>query len=246
MRDLSPDCLSGQYGGKMPRKYSRLRYSCSRLLCFCHNVWPFKMPPDGIGKEAGRSFGSVNMKMICFSAAAIAALSAVVAMAQPGGASGSLQSIEAPNLSMPVPARAAKPQGAQTFGSAPALSRLAVAAVYSTKYGGWENMSSIGQAATVGQHGGAQLRVLVQEIGYGNNPVGSYAGGTLPTAKNYQTDPICVVNNQYTSPCPAGYTVVGFYRYYNLDGFTAPGTFSFQDTSSNAPWNTLYTKIYIN
>lgn len=128
---------------------------------------------------------------------------------------------------------------------APPLSRELVYAVGSTLYGGWEYMTTIGQASTVGLHGGAQLRVVVQEIGYGGTPFVHYAGNFLPASANYENDPICIVGNYYTSPCPAGYLVVGFYRYFDLDGFGTPGEFTYQNTSLNSPFNTLSTQIDI-
>jgi hypothetical protein len=82
------------------------------------------------------------------------------------------------------------------------------------------------------------------EIGYGNNPVAWMIGGLLPISANYQTTPVCVVGGYYSWPCPAGYTVVGFLRYYNLNGRQA-GLFEYQNTSTNSPWNTMYTRINI-
>ena len=129
--------------------------------------------------------------------------------------------------------------------TAPPLSRELVYAVGSTLYGGWEYMTTIGQASTVGLHGGPQLRVVVQEIGYGGQPFAYYAGSLLPVSANYENDPICIVNNYYTSPCPVGFLVVGFYRYFDLDGDGTPGEFTYRNTSLNYPWNTLSTQIDI-
>lgn len=133
---------------------------------------------------------------------------------------------------------------ASAAGSAPPLTRVAVYAVGSTLYGDWEYMTTLGQLTTVGDHGGAQLRVVVQEIGYGSTPIAYMAGSLLSTAKNYQNTPICIVGGYYTSPCPAGYTIVGWYRYFNLDGYNS-GQFTYRNTSLNSPWNTLSTGIYI-
>src|SRR5690349_10481869 len=81
----------------------------------------------------------------------------------------------------------AVPQGAMAakvvpLAPAPPLTRELVYAVGSTQYGGWEYMTTIGQLSTVGDHGGAQLRVVVQEIGYGNIPVAWMAGSMLPSS----------------------------------------------------------------
>ena len=126
---------------------------------------------------------------------------------------------------------------------APSLTRIAVYAVGSSDCG-WEYMTSIGQFSTTCNHGGSLLRAAVQEIGYGNNPIAWMTGGILPSSTNYLTESICIVGSSYTSPCPAGYTVVGWMKYYNLDG-NQNGLFEFQDTSTNSPWNTMYTRINI-
>jgi len=128
--------------------------------------------------------------------------------------------------------------------SASPLTRVAVYAVGSTLYGGYEYMTTLGQLSTVWDHGGTQLRVVVQEIGYGGTPTAYMAGTLLAAAKNYQNTPICIVGGYYTSPCPAGYTIVGWYRYFNLDGYNS-GQFTYRNTSLNSPWNTLSTGIYI-
>ncbi|UPT56072.1 YolA family protein [Dickeya zeae] len=139
---------------------------------------------------------------------------------------------EAPRSSSSGPLRA----------PAPALSRVAIYAVGSSNCD-WEYITS-GQFSTTCDHGGSLLRVAVVEMGYGSNPVAWMNSNLLPRSANYQTDTICNVGGQYTFPCPAGYTVVGWMRYYNLDG-NESGQFQFQDTSTNAPRNTLSTQITI-
>jgi hypothetical protein len=124
------------------------------------------------------------------------------------------------------------------------LTRELVYAVGSTQYGGWEYMTEIGQQNTVGDHGGAQMRVVVQEIGHGNTPLAWMLEVLLPLSANYQNDAICISNGYYVSPCPVGSIVVGYYRYYNVDGWFN-GWFTYQNTSTNSPWNTLLTSMYI-
>ena len=121
-------------------------------------------------------------------------------------------------------------------GSAPPLTRALVYAVGSTQYGGWEYMTTINQASTVGMHGGAQLRVVVQVIGYGDGPWG-YASGQLLQSPDglYQTQSICVVGGYYTTACPAGAAIVGQYQYFDLDGYSTPNTFSWKSQSLNSP-----------
>lgn len=127
---------------------------------------------------------------------------------------------------------------------APPLTRVAVYAVGSSNCGGWEFMTTIGQLSTTCDHGGAQLRAVVQEIGYGGSPFVWMNGSFLPSSANYLTESICIVGSSYVFPCSAGGTAVGWMKYYNLDGYQS-GTFKFQDTSINSPWNTIFTQIYI-
>ena len=134
---------------------------------------------------------------------------------------------------------------AQPNTSAPALSREAVFAVGSTNYGGWEYMTSTTQQSTVGHHGGAMMRVVVQELGYGGTPIVTYAGVQLPSSADYENDPICAVNGSYTTSCPAGSSYVGYYRYFDLDGDQGGSAFTYQNTSTNAPGNTIGTRINI-
>ncbi|CDG83669.1 YolA family protein [Janthinobacterium agaricidamnosum] len=134
------------------------------------------------------------------------------------------------------------PKGPQ-LAPAPALSRVAIYAVGSSNCD-WEYMTILGQLSTTCDHGGQLLRVAVQEIGYGASPFAWMNGGLLPQSANYTNQSICIVGNNYVWPCPAGYTVVGWMKYYNLDGQQS-GKFQFQDTSINAPFNTLSTSILI-
>ncbi len=62
---------------------------------------------------------------------------------------------------------------------APALSRVTVYAVGSTNCD-WKYMTTVGQLSTTCDHGGALLRVAVEEIGYGNNPIAWMNSGLLP------------------------------------------------------------------
>lgn len=43
---------------------------------------------------------------------------------------------------------------------------------------------------------------------------------------------------------PMGQAVVGYRRYWKLDG-NQRGTFFYQNTSMNSPWNTMSDSIYI-
>ena len=142
-----------------------------------------------------------------------------------------------------LPGDFAAKSGAAPLAAAPPLTKLFVYAVGSTNCG-WEYMTTIGQISTTCNHGGAQLRSAVLEIGYGSSPIAWMSGALLPSSANYQITPVCVVGGVYSWPCPAGSVVVGFLRYYKLDGYQS-GLFRYQNTSTNSPWNTLSTQINI-
>lgn len=136
--------------------------------------------------------------------------------------------------------------------AAPALSYLQIDFVYSDSYYaqypgtyGWEGVSG-SQYITLGDHGGAQMRVVTQELGYGNNPVATWNGGQVSASVNYKTDTICVnwARTGYDIPCLAGQTVVGFRKYWNFDGYQN-GVFTYQNQSTNSPWNTMYDSMSI-
>lgn len=93
---------------------------------------------------------------------------------------------------VPVPS-AANRSGAKAAlaaaGPAPALSSLQISNVGSSNVG-WESITAA-QTTTVYDHGGAQLRVVTDEFGYGNVPVARYNGSVLPASANYLTQTIC-------------------------------------------------------
>lgn len=126
---------------------------------------------------------------------------------------------------------------------APSLSYLQISYVGSSNYGGWETISS-SQISTVYDHGGTQLRVITDEIGYGNIPVARINGGALPSTANYQTAYICQSGSSYVTPCSSGQIIVGYRKYWKLDGYQS-GIFAYQNTSTNSPWNTLSDSISI-
>jgi len=127
--------------------------------------------------------------------------------------------------------------------SAPPLTSVAVYGVFSTQNGGWE--ITYNKFTTTGDHGGAQLRVAFEEWGYGQNRVAKFNGAVLPASAQFASDPIC--GGTPANPnlnCPAGSTIIGFIRYYKLDGQQS-GSFQAQSTSINAPIRTYSTSITI-
>jgi hypothetical protein len=126
---------------------------------------------------------------------------------------------------------------------APGLTSARIYAVGSTSCG-WEYINGNGSGSTSCNHGGGELRVAIMEIGYGSNPIASMNGGQLPRSARYSSTGICVTGTQYTWPCKAGQTIVGWLDEYNVDGYDS-GQFKYQNTSTNAPYNTVYTQINV-
>lgn len=129
-----------------------------------------------------------------------------------------------------------------TAAPAPGLSYLQITNVGSSNVG-WELVSAM-QTTTAFDHGGMQLRVVTDEIGYGNLPIARHNGAVLPSSANYATQQICWNGSTYIIPCSPGQTVAGWRRYWNLDAHQN-GTFSYQNTSTNSPWNTLSDSLWI-
>jgi hypothetical protein len=151
---------------------------------------------------------------------------------------------ELTSYAFPIPAEASNStpkSGAVALAAASPLSAMWVYAVGSSNCG-WENTA--GLTTTTCNHGGAQLRSAVLEIGYGNTRVPKMNGGTLPSSALLASTPVCVTGGYYSWPCTAGQTVVGFLLEYKLDGHQN-GLFKYQNTSSNSPWNTMSVQISI-
>ncbi len=125
---------------------------------------------------------------------------------------------------------------------APPLTEMYVYAVGSQNCGGWEYTA--GLITTVCDHGGSWMGAGILEIGYGTSRIAWMNGSLLPSSALIASTPVCVTGGYYTWPCTAGQTVVGFLREYNLNG-NQSGTFRYQSTSINSPWNTMSVQIYI-
>lgn len=135
------------------------------------------------------------------------------------------------------------PAGATTNAPAPQLTQVFVAYVGSTNCG-WEEIRS-NQLATLCDHGGAQLLAITVEIGYGHIPVARFNSAVLPASANYATLPVCQnLNGQLTDQCTPGQVVVGFENGWDMSG-NQGGRFTYQNTSINAPFNTLSTGMNI-
>jgi len=123
---------------------------------------------------------------------------------------------------------------------APPLTSVSIYAVGSSNCD-WEYLPG---STTSCDHGDSQLRVAVLEVGYSSNRIAWFNGGLLPLSANYASEGICVVGGVATMPCPIGYSITSWMRYYNLDGHQS-GLFQYQSTSTNPPINTYSTSVSI-
>ncbi|MDI2592115.1 YolA family protein [Pseudomonas sp. N3-W] len=123
--------------------------------------------------------------------------------------------------------------------SAPPLTHVQVLKVQSAACG-IENIAD-GQAQTTCDHGGANIKVYVLEMGYGRVPHASLDGFSLD---GMQTK-VCAYDNGNPTECSGAATrIVGTLYIFDLGGYQG-GTFTFSNTSINAPGNTLATQLYI-
>ncbi|WP_426234954.1 DUF4879 domain-containing protein [Pseudomonas sp. TWP3-2] len=123
--------------------------------------------------------------------------------------------------------------------SAPPLSEVKVIKVQSASCG-LEDISD-GQAQTGCNHGGSSIKVYVLEIGYGQNqPQATLDGFEV----NGSRSPVCAFDNGNLTECSPGRKTVGSLYSFDLAG-KQQGTFTFSNTSINAPRNTLSTQLYI-
>ncbi|MEO6678812.1 MAG: DUF4879 domain-containing protein [Pseudomonas sp.] len=124
--------------------------------------------------------------------------------------------------------------------SAPPLTNVQVLKVQSTACG-IENISA-GQERTTCDHGGANIKVYVLEMGYGRAPRVAIDGFGIA---GVQQANVCAYDNGNPTQCTSTQTrIVGKLYIYDL-GDKQEGTFTFSNTSINAPGNTLSTQLYI-
>jgi hypothetical protein len=122
--------------------------------------------------------------------------------------------------------------------SAPPLSQVKVLKVESPGCG-FENIAQ-GQEQTRCNHSGSNIRVYVLEVGYGRAAHVGLDGFEV----NGTRTPICAFDNGNLTECTAGKKTVGYLYVFDLAG-KQEGTFTFSNTSINAPGNTLSAQLYI-
>jgi hypothetical protein len=114
---------------------------------------------------------------------------------------------------------------------APPLSYLQVYACWSTSYGGYEYFTN-SQMSSVNNHGGANMYIVTAELGYGYSRVAKMNGVTLNSVASQSID----TNGDGI--------VDGWYYWWDASAFQS-GTFTYQNTSTNYPWNTMSDSMYI-
>jgi hypothetical protein len=123
--------------------------------------------------------------------------------------------------------------------SAPPLTHVQVLKVQSAACG-IENIAD-GQEQTTCNHGGTNIKVYVLEMGYGRRPQAALDGFSLdgmPTK-------VCAYGNGNLTECTGAATkIVGTLYIFDLGG-KQEGTFTFSNTSINAPGNRVATQLYI-
>ncbi|WP_090469928.1 MULTISPECIES: DUF4879 domain-containing protein [Pseudomonas] len=130
--------------------------------------------------------------------------------------------------------------GAQTASaaSAPPLTQLKVLKVESPACG-FEDIAE-GQEQTRCNHSGPHIMIYVLEVGYGREAHVGLDGFDV----NGTRAPVCAFTNGNLTDCTVGMKTVGYLYVFDMAG-KQEGTFTFSNTSINAPGNTLSTQLYI-
>lgn len=117
-------------------------------------------------------------------------------------------------------------------GSAPPLTDLFIYAAISSNYPQYEYFSR-NQLSSVQDHGGAELYIVTYERGYGKNRFARMNGDLLDMHQWLWFDD----NGDYVND--------GVYIWWDASGYPY-GTFTYESTSSNYPYNRMSDSIYIN
>jgi hypothetical protein len=129
------------------------------------------------------------------------------------------------------------PQAASAA-SAPPLTQVKVLKVESPACG-FENIAE-GQEQTRCNHTGPNIRIFVLEVGYGRQAHVALDGFEV----NGTRTPVCAFDNGNLTDCTVGRKTVGYLYIFDMAG-KQEGTFTFSNTSINAPGNKMSTQLYI-
>jgi len=110
-----------------------------------------------------------------------------------------------------------------TLSSASPLYYLEVYAAISSNYPSYEYFSQ-SQYYSVQDHGGAEMYIVTVELGYGFSPIAKMIGNNLT-----QVQQQAITDNGI---------VIGYFRWWDASGYQN-GQFTYQNTSSNYPYNTM-------
>ena len=113
---------------------------------------------------------------------------------------------------------------------APALRYLQVTHVRSQRTS-WEPIPA-SQFSTVNDHGGNWLQVQTAELGYGSNPIAMFNGQRMTRVASSP-----ILNSSRI--------VEGWYYVWQINTNVTSGTFTYQNTSTNSPWNTMSDRVFI-
>lgn len=122
--------------------------------------------------------------------------------------------------------------------SAPPLSEVKVLKVESLACG-FEDIAQ-GQAQTRCDHRGPNIKVYVLEVGYGRQPHAMLDGAAIEGTRS----PVCAFSNGNLNDCSVRTKIVGYLYIFDLKG-KQEGTFTFSNTSINAPGNRMSAQLYI-
>lgn len=115
--------------------------------------------------------------------------------------------------------------------SAPPLTYLEVYAACSSQYPNWEYFSE-DQVYSVQDHGGDEMYIVTAELGYGSTRFARMNGSLLSS-----------YNVQYID-LDGDSVIDGFFYYWDASGYQG-GNFTYENTSSNYPWNNMSDSIRI-
>ncbi|WP_263705617.1 YolA family protein [Shouchella tritolerans] len=117
------------------------------------------------------------------------------------------------------------------FAPAPPLTLLQAYAAISQNHQAYEYFSE-NQLSSVIDHGGEWMYIVTAELGYGTRRSAQMEGNTLT---EYDREHIDLNGDNI---------VDGWFIWWDASGYDE-GTFSYRNTSTNYPWNTMSDSIYI-
>ncbi|ANC78547.1 hypothetical protein ABE65_017775 [Fictibacillus phosphorivorans] len=115
--------------------------------------------------------------------------------------------------------------------SAPALTSLEVYAAISANYPNYEYFTP-NQLMSNEDHGGSEMYIVTEELGYGNSQFAKLNGNLLTELQRQYID------------YDADTIIDGWYIWWDASSYEN-GTFTYQNTSMNSPWNKMNDSINI-